>query len=42
MIRKYGSTKKLVLTLMRNKRQQAIVVSPLKRKNSRKMQAKSH
>lgn len=36
MIRKNESAKKLVLTVMRNKRQHAIAVSPVKSKNSEK------
>lgn len=42
MIRKYDSSKKLVLTVMRDKRKQAVVVSPMKSKKSVKFIAKSY
>ena len=42
MIRKYESSKKLVLTVMRDKRKHAVVVSPMKSKVSVKFIAKEY
>ena len=42
MVRKYDRSKKLVLTVMRDKRNQAIIVSPAKNKEADKIFARSY